>query len=84
MVSCRLCNVRIRASEVVRSSMHQIWMLLMQKLASWRIGNLSVFGKSDSCEHVLPTGAALPGAHILTDVHPTNAEISNAMACKDS
>ena len=46
------------------------------------IRNWSNFGKSDRCEHVVPTGAALPGAHILTDVHPTNGERSNSMACK--
>ena len=37
------------------------------------IRNWSNFGKSDRCEHAVPAEAALPGAHILTDVHPTNA-----------
>ena len=43
-----------------------------------------ILEKSDRCEHVVPTGAALPGAHILTDVHPTNVERSNSVACRDS
>ena len=50
----------------------------------WEIENWSKFAKSDRCEHVVHPGAALPGAHILTDVHPTNGERSNSMACRDS
>ena len=42
------------------------------------------FRKSDRCDKVSFTWAALPGAHILTDVHPTNCERSNSMACRDS
>lgn len=70
------------------------WELVHQKLCEvqginfgncWRkrwlrgeIVNWCNFRKSDSCEHVASTGAALPGAHIVTDVRPT---LSHAPDC---
>ena len=34
--------------------------------------NVKIFKKSDTCYKVAGTGAALPGASIVTDAHPSD------------
>ena len=66
------CTVSIRASEAVYSSKHQILKFLACRNGRWRNSEIFKILEKVITGAMQCPWAALPGARILTDAHPTN------------
>ena len=64
-----LVYIRVASKNIVGVSLSVFTACMCCIVNFWSCQN---FWKSDSCCKAMPTWAALPGARILTDAHPTN------------